>query len=62
MRRQKQVRVRDRVRDRVRNRVRVRIAVTTNLTPTSTPNQIKELIDMWMLQRFKDETIQDEMP
>eukprot|EP00321_Phaeocystis_globosa_P000207 CAMPEP_0118825914 /NCGR_PEP_ID=MMETSP1162-20130426/11609_1 /TAXON_ID=33656 /ORGANISM="Phaeocystis Sp, Strain CCMP2710" /LENGTH=899 /DNA_ID=CAMNT_0006756611 /DNA_START=21 /DNA_END=2716 /DNA_ORIENTATION=- len=24
--------------------------------------QIKELIDMWMLQRFKDETIQDQMP
>jgi len=64
MRRQKQVRVRDRVRDSVRNRVRVRIVVTTNLTPTptSTLNQIKELIDMWMLQRFKDETIQDQMP
>ena len=64
MRRQKQVRVSDRVRDSVRNRVRVglRLPLTFTPTPTSTPNQIKELIDMWMLQRFKDETIQDQMP
>ena len=64
MRRQKQVRVSDRVRDSVRNRVRVglRLPLTFTPTPTSTPNQIKELIDMWMLQRFKDETVQAQMP